>query len=110
MTILNEAILSDGYWREDVGTTIYILNKGQRKINSNKNSYELWFGRDPSVKYFKVFGSKFYIKRFYENLENLMLYLRKVSFLDMLLPRKHTKATILDYIRLLRVQMLSWMT
>ena len=38
-------------------------------------------------------------------LENLMLDLMKVSFLDMLLPRKHTYATILDYIRFLRVQM-----
>jgi hypothetical protein len=28
----------------------------------------LWFGRDPSVKYFKVFGSKCYIKRLHESL------------------------------------------
>jgi transposase InsO family protein len=27
-TMLNEAKLSDGYWREVVRTTIYILNKG----------------------------------------------------------------------------------
>jgi hypothetical protein len=67
-SMLNEARLSDGYWREDVGTTIYILNRGQLKINSNKTPYELWFGRAPSVKYFKVFGSKCYIKRLDENL------------------------------------------
>jgi hypothetical protein len=33
----------------------------------------------------------------------------KVSFLDILLPRKHTDATILGYIRFLRVQMSKWM-
>jgi hypothetical protein len=66
--MLNEAKLSDGYWREVVGTSVYILNRGQLKINSNKNPYELWFGRSPSVKYFKVFGSRCYIKRLDENL------------------------------------------
>jgi hypothetical protein len=67
--MLNEARLSDGYWRKVVGTTIYILNIGQLRINSNKTPYELWFGRDPSVKYFKVFGSKCYIKRLDKNLK-----------------------------------------
>ena len=67
-TMLNQARLSNGYWREAVSITIRILNKGQLRINSNKTPYELWFGRDPLVKYFKVFGSKCYIKRFDENL------------------------------------------
>jgi hypothetical protein len=66
---------------------VYILKKGQLKINSNKTPYELWFGRSPLVKYFKVFGSKGYIKKLDENLKNLMPYLMKVSFLDMLLPK-----------------------
>jgi hypothetical protein len=47
---------------------VYILNRGQLKINSDKTPYELWFGRAPSVKYFKVFGSKCYIKRLDESL------------------------------------------
>jgi hypothetical protein len=67
-TMLNEAKLFDGYWREDVSTTIYILNRCKLRINSNKTPYELWFGRGPSVKYFKVFGSKCYIRRLNENL------------------------------------------
>jgi transposase InsO family protein len=67
-TMLNEARISDGYWREAVGKTIYILNRGHIMINSNKTPYEPWFGRALSVKYFKVFGSKCYIKRFGENL------------------------------------------
>ena len=28
-----------------------------------KTPYELWFGHLPSVKYFRIFGRKFYIKR-----------------------------------------------
>jgi transposase InsO family protein len=57
-TMLNQEKLYDGYWREVVSTAVYILNRGQLRINSNKTPYELWFGRAPSVKYFKVFGSK----------------------------------------------------
>jgi hypothetical protein len=66
--MLNEAKLSDGYWREVVRTTIYILNRGQIGVNSDKTPYELWFERAPSVKYFKVFGSKCYVKILDENL------------------------------------------
>jgi hypothetical protein len=66
--MVNEEKLSNGFWREAISTVVYILNRVHLKINSNKNPYELWFGRAPSVKYFKVFGSKFYIKRLDENL------------------------------------------
>jgi hypothetical protein len=31
--------------------------------NNEKNPYELWKGRLENVKHFRVFGSKFYIKR-----------------------------------------------
>ena len=66
--MLNEVRLSDGYWREAISTIVHILNKGQLRINSNKTPYELWYGRAPSVKYFKVFGSKCYIKKLDEKL------------------------------------------
>ena len=60
--MLSEAKLSNGYWREAISTTIYILNRGQLRVHSKKTPYELWYGRNPSVKYFRVFGSKCYIK------------------------------------------------
>jgi len=66
--MLNEARLSDGYWREAISTIVYILNKGQLWINSNKNPYELSYGRTPSMKYLKVFGSKCYVKKLDEKL------------------------------------------
>ena len=37
-------------------------------MNSDKTPYELWFVRPTSVKYFRVFGSKCYIKRDDDNL------------------------------------------
>ena len=66
--MLNDARLSYGYWREAISTTIHILNRGQLQINSNKTPYELWYGKAPSVKYFKVFGSRCYIKKLDEKL------------------------------------------
>ena len=37
-------------------------------MNNKKTHYELWFGIPASVKYFRVFGSKCYIKREDDNL------------------------------------------
>ena len=62
-TMLNEAKLSDSFWREVVYAVVYILNRGQLRVNKDKTPYELWYGRPASVKYFKVFGSNCYNKR-----------------------------------------------
>ena len=61
--MLNEEKIPDGYWREAIYKTIYIPNRGQLRVTSKKVPYEIWFGRTASVKYFRVFGSKCYIKR-----------------------------------------------
>jgi hypothetical protein len=66
--MLNEAKLPDIYWREAVYTVVYILNRGQLRVNYDKTPYELWYGRPTSVKHFKVFGRKCYIKRDDDNL------------------------------------------
>ena len=55
--------VSKVFWREAVNTTVYTINKVQVQKNSNKTPYELWFGNAPIVKYFRIFGSKCYIKR-----------------------------------------------
>ena len=41
----------------------YILNKGQLNINNDNTPYQQWYEGPTSVKYFRVFGSKCYIKR-----------------------------------------------
>jgi hypothetical protein len=45
-----------------------VLNKSHLRPQRYKTPYELWFGRPASIKHFRVFGSKFYIKNNDENL------------------------------------------
>ena len=60
--MLNEAKLSNSFWREAVYTAVYIFNRGKLIVNKDNTPYELWYGRPAPVKYFKVFGSSCYIK------------------------------------------------
>eukprot|EP00253_Pinus_taeda_P014189 PITA_14189 len=46
---------------------ITILKKTNIRVNNTQASHDLWYGKTPMVKYFKVFGSKYYIKRTDEN-------------------------------------------
>lgn len=57
-TMLNEARLLNNFRREE----IYILNKGKIRVNSNKTPYEIWKGKLASIKYFRIYGRKCYIK------------------------------------------------
>ena len=61
-TMLLAANLQPKFWREVVGTAVYTLNRTQIRPNNEKNSYELWKGRPASVKYFRIFGRKCFIK------------------------------------------------
>jgi hypothetical protein len=67
-TMLNQAKLSDIFWREEVYTTVYILNRAQIQTNNDKTRYQLWKGMPTNVKHLKVFGIKCYIKRDDDNL------------------------------------------
>jgi len=62
-TMMMEANISHVYWREAVSTAVYTLNPVQIKGNTSKTPYELWFGHTPTMKYFRIFSSKCYIKR-----------------------------------------------
>jgi hypothetical protein len=53
---------------EEIHTNVHILNKSHLRPHSDKSLYELCFGRPASIKHFKVFGSKCYIKNNDENL------------------------------------------
>ena len=39
----------------------------QIKKGTHSTPFELWYGYSPNVKYFKVFGSKFYILKYFKN-------------------------------------------
>jgi len=45
------------FWGEAAHTTVNILNKDHIYVNSDKTPYELWYGKPPIVKHFRVFGS-----------------------------------------------------
>ncbi|KAB7523685.1 DDE-type integrase/transposase/recombinase, partial [Flagellimonas olearia] len=66
-TMLTESKLADKYWKEAIHTAVYIQNRCLIRPHENKTPYELWFGRKATVKHFRVFGSKCYIKRLEQN-------------------------------------------
>ena len=53
---------SQFFWREAISTIVYTPNWVQLRKRVNKTPYEIWYGRTTNVSYFKVFGSKCYIK------------------------------------------------
>jgi hypothetical protein len=67
-SMMNERNIAQTYWVEEIHTSFHILNKSHLKPHSDKTPYELWFGRPASIKHFKVFESKCYIKNNDENI------------------------------------------
>ena len=50
-----------------MNTTCHIVNRVYFKTGTKKTLYELWKGRKPNVKYFRIFGSTFFILKDREN-------------------------------------------
>ncbi|GJW40577.1 retrovirus-related pol polyprotein from transposon TNT 1-94 [Tanacetum coccineum] len=60
-TMLNEQLLPQKFWCNAVDTSTYILNRILIRAILGKTSYELLRGRKPTLDYFRLFGSKFFI-------------------------------------------------
>lgn len=56
-SILKQMALPHNLWGEPVATTTYILNRCPTKKLKEIVREEMWFEKEPSVSYFKVFGS-----------------------------------------------------
>jgi hypothetical protein len=67
-SMMNERNIAQTYWVEEIPTSLHILNKAHLRPHSDKTPYKLWFERPASIKNFKVFGSKCYIKNNDENI------------------------------------------
>lgn len=67
-TMLKDANLPNVHWKEVVHTIVYILKRVQERVNKYKTPYEIWYGRTTIIRYFKIFGSKYYIRRDEEDL------------------------------------------
>jgi hypothetical protein len=61
--MLKDSKLDHIFWEHVVNIAVHILNRGVLRSNDDNTPYELWKGRLGNVKYFRVFGRKFYIKR-----------------------------------------------
>lgn len=69
-TMLNESKLLDKFWKEAVHTAVYILNRVQIRVRTASTPYELWHGKSASVKHFRIFGCKCFIKNDSDNLDS----------------------------------------
>ena len=54
-------------WGEAVNIICHTINKVYFRPGTKKTPYELWKGRKPNVKYFKIFGSTCFILKDREN-------------------------------------------
>jgi len=60
--MLDESGVSHTFLGEVVQIAIDILKKAHIRVNNGKTPHELWYGMSTTIKYFKIFGSKFFIK------------------------------------------------
>ena len=55
--------------RKAINTACHTVNRVYFKLGTKKTPYELWKGRKPNVKYFRIFGSTCFIHKDRENVE-----------------------------------------
>ncbi|RVW68345.1 hypothetical protein CK203_064541 [Vitis vinifera] len=72
-TMLNQHELPTHFWAEAINIACYTSNRTHMCPHTRKTCYELWKGKKPSVKYFRVFGSRCYVLKDHENLGKLNL-------------------------------------
>ena len=56
-------------WGKAVNTTCHTVNRVYFRPGTKKTPYELWKGRKPNVKYFRIFGSTCFNLKDRENVE-----------------------------------------
>lgn len=62
-TMLIQGVVVKNLWREAISTTVYTMNQILVKRGKDKTPYLYWYGRSLNDNYFKIFGSKCFIKR-----------------------------------------------
>lgn len=60
-TMLHAKNLPMNLWAEATNTAVYILNRTGTSSVKSKTPFELWFGKTPSIEYFRIFGSKVFV-------------------------------------------------
>ena len=83
--MLHNKKLPESFWREAINTACHTLNWVYFRPDSKKTPYELWRGKKPVVKYFRIFASDCYILCDRENLEKFVAKSDKGFFSRVLL-------------------------
>ena len=65
--MLHNKDVARNLWGEAVNTTCHTINRVHFRHGTKKTPYELWKGKKPNVKYFKIFGSTYVILKDREN-------------------------------------------
>ncbi|XP_075669659.1 uncharacterized protein LOC142639349 [Castanea sativa] len=65
--MLHSKDVARNLWGEAVNTACHTVNKVYFRPGTKKTPYELWKGRKPNVKYFRIFGSTCFILKDREN-------------------------------------------
>ena len=65
--VLHNKDMARNLWGEVVNIACYTVNRVYFKPSTKKTPYELWKGRKPNVKYFRIFGSTYFILKDREN-------------------------------------------
>ena len=65
--MLHNKDVARNLWGEAVNTACYTANTMYFRLGTKKTPYELWKGRKPNVKYFRIFGSTYFILKDREN-------------------------------------------
>ena len=66
--MLQNKQITQKFLGEAVNTSCHMDNRIFFRVGTKKTTYEIWNGKKPKVKYFRVFGSKCYILNDRENL------------------------------------------
>ncbi len=69
--MLDESGTLATFWGEAAYVVVVILKKTNVRVNNTQTPHELWYGESYSVKHFKIFGRKCYIKNTDEQLGKL---------------------------------------
>ena len=65
--MLHNKYVARNLWGEVVNIACHTVNRVYFKPGTKKTPYELWKGRKPNVKYFRIFGSTYFILKDREN-------------------------------------------
>ena len=97
ITMLNEAKLPMYFWAELVNTTCYTQNRTQINQDHNKTSYKIMANKKPTVKYFHVFGAKFFTLKDDEQLGKFESKAHEGIFLGYSLESKAYRVYVIDH-------------